>query len=83
MTNTFHKVVFSLIFEKQTAYHSCGKDKIIDMLTAYGLENRDFIINPDLAHIFSEQIDYTDISIQLNELREGSRRFIDNAINGK
>ena len=66
VTNTFHGVMFTLIFEKQAVFNSCGKEKVKDVMNEYGLNDSDYSENmaiPDPSIFLSTQTNGTqDIS---------------------
>ena len=57
VTNTFHGVMFTLIFEKQAVFNSCGKEKVKDVMNEYGLNYNDYSENMTI-NLINNNIDY-------------------------
>ncbi len=75
-TDSFHFVVFSIIFHKQFYVILTGKSsRIIDLLTYIGLENR--ILNDNAKpSLLNEDIDYTQVDKKIFEKKSISIEFL-------
>lgn len=80
LTKSFHGLAFSLIYKRQFAIviNNNKSSRIIDLLSALGLEERLFSNFKQLmdSKIWEHPIDYSKISPQLNILREQSWNFL-------
>lgn len=81
VTNTFHGVMFTLIFEKQAVFNSCGKEKVKDVMDEYGLNDRDYSGNENID-LSNSNIDYNRVRIKLNENRLAAKEYINAFIGG-
>lgn len=84
-TNSFHAVMFSLIFHKQFwVFTDMGvessKSRIESILEVVGLENRLLNINKDYPANPMEKIDYSGMDTKLDELRNIGRKFLEKNI---
>jgi len=76
VTNTFHGTLFSLIFEKQAVFHSCGKKKVQDILSRFGLKHQDYDNVDDKDELFQcSRIDYKEVRRSLATFRQDSNVF--------
>lgn len=76
VTDSFHGMVFSIIFNKPFAIvmnPSGGNDRYISLLSQLGLMER--IVNAELQPVFSA-IDWSDVNHRLTELRKASFEFL-------
>lgn len=78
VTDSFHGMVFSIIFNKPFAIvmnPSGGNDRYISLLSQLGLMER--IVSDELQPVFSA-IDWSDVNHRLMELRKASFEFLKN-----
>ena len=76
VTDSFHGMVFSIIFNKPFAIvmnPSGGNDRYISLLSQLGLMER--IVSAELQPVFSA-IDWSDVNHRLTELRKASFEFL-------
>lgn len=81
VTDSFHGICFCLIFEKQFVYVPGmmeRAERVIDLLTMLGLENRIFKNVEEINHDprWLNSIDYTSVKEKLNILRIDSLNFL-------
>ncbi len=80
LTDSFHGMVFSIIFEKNffaVVNEGRGAARFTSLLTSLGLSNRLLTTDTDLSAInFSVGIDYAGVRSRLSVLREQSRHFL-------
>lgn len=82
VTDSFHGMVFSIIFEKNfvvLANHDRGLDRFTSLLTLLGLENR--LISPNMSeeslqNILDQEMNYEEINSRLKTLRAQSLKFL-------
>jgi hypothetical protein len=85
LTDSFHGVVFSIIFQKNfigIINHNRGSDRFTSLLSQLGLEHR---LVSDTEHgkvqdLVAQPIDYALVNSKLNELRKKSIQFLQNAL---
>lgn len=82
VTNTFHGVMFTLIFEKQAVFNSCGKEKVKDVMNEYGLNYNDYSENMTI-NLINNNIDYNRVKIKLNENKLAAKEYINAFIGGR
>lgn len=79
VTNSFHGLAFSLIFEKD--FNVClpkvRAERLTNLLDSVGLSNR---VVTQVDSINTQQIDYNQVSRKKNELIELSKKFIEKAL---
>ena len=84
ITNSFHGMVFSILFEKPFAAilikNSGMNDRIITLLSALGLENR--IFDGDLK-ILNEKIDWESVRVKLDSYRKIGYDYLSKILNHK
>lgn len=85
ITDSFHGMVFSIIFEKNfyvTVNQERGASRFYSLLALLGLESR-VISEKNLASLPGEvsTIDYSTVTVRLEQLRAQSREFLDSALN--
>ena len=80
VTNTFHGTIFSTIFEKQAVFSSCGKQKVKDILCRFGLTDHDYDACGNFESILQNEIIYDEVREKVNQFRQESKQFLDNAI---
>lgn len=82
LTNSFHCVVFSLIFQNQfylyPRSHMKVNSRMVDLLSLLGLQNRIFI---DTLQLRIDKIDYREINKQLESYIEISKQYIESVLN--
>lgn len=83
VTNSFHGIAISLLFEKQLYVYENGgvMTRIDGLLSQMGLLGRKIKMSTDIDQ--TDIIDYSRINAQLDELRNDSMQFLMNAIEGK
>ena len=84
VTPSFHGIVFSILLHTPFVYVPLsgiignGNDRILDLLSDLGLEDRILTNNTDYKALFSSQIDWDMVEIRLNKMRWSSKEFLDN-----
>ncbi|MEQ4671090.1 polysaccharide pyruvyl transferase family protein [Providencia manganoxydans] len=85
VTDSFHGVVFSIIFNKQfiaIGNRSRGLARFLSILKLFNLENRLIFSHNDLSRIFIQpEINFSDVNKLRKKLVGKSTLFIDNALN--
>ena len=84
IANSYHGVLFSIIFRKQFIVLTDEKkdDRIQSVLSLLGLEHRMVAGNAPLtSKLFNDRIDYGKVEELLNEARKNSLRFLKVALN--
>lgn len=82
VTDSFHGMVFSIIFNKQFVVlinNSRGKDRFVSLCRLLGLENRLFDPTKKVALEF-QPINYSEVNEKLANLRENSKKFLLDAL---
>jgi polysaccharide pyruvyl transferase WcaK-like protein len=84
VTNSFHSVIFSILFHKKFAVlvRADQSLKLRDLLSELGLEDRIVKGNPKGFDIDSE-IDWETVDEKLEALRKGSNEFLEKALNAE
>ena len=79
-TNTFHGTIFSILFKKDfTVFVNKGKqNKVYDLLTLLGLEDRIILDSHDGGSIDCSAIDYASVYEKLTPNIESSKAFLAN-----
>ena len=85
VTDSFHGLAFSLIYNKQFVVISPNNGKnsrLLDLLKLVGLENRHFFDDEDVPYneLISEKINYTEVNKRLDKMREKSWEFMKEAL---
>ena len=85
VTDSFHGLAFSLIYNKQFVVISPNNglnSRLIDLLKLVGLENRHFFDEEDVPYerIFNEKIDYDQVNKLLDVQRVRSWNFLREAL---
>ena len=81
VTNTFHGVMFTLIFEKQALFNSCGKEKVRDVLKEYGLQDKDY--SGDLrGDYMMNNIDYNYVRARIEQNRLVAKGYLEKYVGG-
>lgn len=85
VTDSFHGLAFSLIYNKQFVVISPNNGKnsrLLDLLKLVGLEERHFFDEEDVPYneLISKKIDYTEVNKRLDKMREKSWKFINDAL---
>lgn len=86
MTDSFHGMVFSIIFQKNfiaVVNHKRGADRFTSLVSLLGLEDRliDRTSKSQAFEIAARPIDYSSVAIKLETLRERSQAFLRTALN--
>ena len=79
VTDSFHGMVFSIIFEKDfivIGNRERGLERFSSLLSLLGLEDRLVYKVEDLKNKQLSRIDYTSVNKTLNKLKESSKRFL-------
>lgn len=82
--DSYHGLIFSLLFEKQFLVvnnKKRGSTRFVNLLTKLGLQSRciqDDFDNESILELYHSKIDYSIVSSKLSMLRENSRRILDN-----
>lgn len=77
-TDTFHGVIFSVIFEKQFAVVSEGTRKLTFLLQSLGLEKQKVDEGANsLAAVLEQSVDYVECNAVRNQLRQQSLQQLD------
>lgn len=83
ITDSFHGMVFSIIFEKQflvIGNYTRGMDRFNSLLSQLGIENRLINSIDDIEGIVTNTIDYKKLRNKLEELKMYSYSFIESAL---
>lgn len=86
VTDSFHGMVFSIIFEKDFVVignHDRGLDRFTSLLSLLGLENRMVFGVEDLKDKKIGSIDYSSVNKILEENKKSSLEFLMGALNGE
>ncbi len=86
VTDSFHGMVFSIIFEKDFVVignHDRGLDRFTSLLSLLGLKNRMVFCVEDLDNKELEKIDYSRVNNILEDEKNKSLKFLERALNGK
>lgn len=78
ITNTYHGVLFSIIFQKQFVVMGKKKEKIKSLLGELGLHERQIGADDSFAEQLMKPIDYSMISNQVESMRSISMDYLDN-----
>ncbi len=90
-TDSFHSTVFSIIFKRQVAVFERFKkgssestnSRIYTILTNLGLEDQLYNDEKDIEKFISNIIDFSQVSIKLDGLKNKSFAYLDKAIGSK
>lgn len=80
ITDTFHGLMFSLIFQKQFFVFPCGNIKVEDTLSILGLSKRVCNKDSDIFEKKSQEIDYVDVEKRIDIFSSSAKEFIDETI---
>jgi hypothetical protein len=86
VTDSFHGMVFSIIFEKDFVVignHNRGLDRFTSLLSLFGLEDRLLFSVKDFINNKIDSIDYNRVNEILEENNKSSMKFLMGALNGK
>lgn len=86
VTDSFHGMVFSIIFEKDFVVignHDRGLDRFTSLLSLLGLEDRMVFSVEDLKDKKIGSIDYSSVNKILEENKKSSLEFLMGALNGE
>lgn len=86
VTDSFHGLAFSLIFNKQFVVISPNNGKnsrLLDLLKQVGLESRHYFDDSSIPYnkVLEEVIDYRIVNERINAIRETSWKFLREALN--
>ncbi len=81
VSNSFHGVAFSIIFEKQFWALGIGKkaDRVLTLLDALGIKERYLFCKFD-SSILTDLINYDEVRIKIQKLVSDSQKFLNNSI---
>lgn len=76
VTNSFHGLSFSILFQKDVHVFDSvnGSVRVLDALKQFGLEDR--LVSNDFKRILSEECDYSYAQPQMERLLESSKEFL-------
>ena len=82
ITNSFHGLSFSLIFQKKVWVVSRGglNSRLTDLLASIGLENRRLDCSATEEPDFTTPIDYEPVSVQLNSHIKHAKKYLLNCL---
>ena len=80
VTNTFHGNVFSIIFNKQFVSFGKNKKKVKYLLEEFGLSHRLIDETDSISAVLDTAIDYTRINKTLEEKRNASLQYLEEAL---
>lgn len=86
VTNSFHGVVFSILFEKKNYAipHKTRGNRIVDLLSKLGLQSRILYTVQDLNHeVINETIDYSKVKGILDDEINKSLKYIEDVLERK
>lgn len=75
-TETFHGLMFSLIYKKEFMILDCGNTKVTDTLVYLGLAKRLLSEELEIDRILYEELDYQIIDKKLNEYADLTRKYL-------
>jgi len=84
VTDSFHGMVFSIIFEKEFVVignHNRGLDRFVSLLSLLGLQDRLVFDVKDLEGKELKKIDYSKVNEILENMRKKSLEFLEGALN--
>ena len=89
VTNSFHGTVFAIIYNidficcPRTLTTEGQNDRMIGLLSDLGLSNRffDFVTTTDYSKVINSEINWSEVNVRLERLRESSKKFLDDALN--
>lgn len=79
-SNSFHGIVFSLIFNKQFITMTHGNFKSKEMITRAGLSDRDCNSVDEILEKLEQKIDYTNVNKWIQSERQKSIDYLKNSI---
>lgn len=82
ITDSFHGMVFSILFNKQfiaLGNNKRGLDRFQSLLKLFDLEER-LLVDSDYQSILTKKIDYTEVNKKINSHKEKSIYFLLNAL---
>lgn len=75
ITATFHGSVFSIIFNKNFASFGRDNSKILDLLSIFGLDDRN-ASNENVLKILSHDIDFQHLNTKVDEMKNQSLKYL-------
>lgn len=84
ITDSFHGMAFSIIFNKPFAVivnEGRGADRFYSLLSSLSLENRVISANNSIKDIFAAPVNWKNVNTKLLKMREQSVEFLRNALN--
>lgn len=77
VTNTFHGCVLSIITGREMAVRLRGNaNKLLNLMTEYKIENREFGSIRSLDDVFSANVDWNAVNNQINLRRASSMAYL-------
>lgn len=76
VTSTFHGTVFSILFNKEFVSYTRNSPKILEILEAFDLTERNASDETNINRIFSHRIDYDHVNKIIDEKRKQSTYFL-------
>lgn len=83
MTDSFHGMVFSIIFNTPFAVfinRTRGADRFDSLLSQLGLEGRICADGEEVEHVLSTPINWDEVNLKLSSLIESSKMFLEKSI---
>lgn len=80
ITNTFHGTIFSIMYNKQFIDFAKDSKKVVEILKQFNLSQRNIDKNDNIDDILKSKIDYNEINIKLNNLKEASINYIKSSL---
>ncbi len=80
-TDTFHGLMFSLIFEKQFLTFPCGNIKVEETLDILNIRERMYDGRQSIENHLGENIDYNILSTKVQRFGEETRTYIERCLN--
>ena len=81
-SETFHGIIFSIIFNKQFVTLTHGRFKSRELLERIGLEDRDCMTASEILEKINKKINYNNVNKWLKEEKQKSINYLKQAIEG-
>ncbi len=81
ITDTYHGIIFSILFQKEFAIIKNGKNKVLDLITDFNLEERVVGENCDFESVLRKRVDYERINKLKDKLVHQSLDYINQIVN--
>ncbi|SET02281.1 Polysaccharide pyruvyl transferase [[Clostridium] aminophilum] len=76
ITNTFHGIIFSILYEKSFLFLGYNKKKVTELLGELDLDHRVPTKAEDITSIMNDRIDYTNVNRKISEIRQRSKKYL-------